>query len=297
MTSIGRAGTHQSQNFIMEQINNNNAKYVDLQQQVTSGYKTQRYSGIADDAGMTVNLSDTESTLKQYVKSGDAINTRLSAGSGAVSDMLDVLSDFRAQLIQAMTSDQADDGRIDIVADGYMKQIESALNTNLGGTYIFGGTKSDAKPVDLSDPIANANGTYYSGAGERMTSRIDDNTVLSYGATADYVGFKKLISSLQRVSSASGSLDQLEVALDEANTALDSLTQLEAQMGHEMKVVEGAIGRNEDVQSTITNQLANLRDTDVAATMVELTQRETILQASYTVISRANKMTLANYLS
>jgi flagellar hook-associated protein 3 FlgL len=129
-----------------------------------------------------------------------------------------------------------------------------------------------------------------------MQARLDENTVMEYGVTADRQGFKDLIVALQRVSSASGSLSELETALDEVNSAVDDLTQLEAEIGHQMDVVVRAKTRNDAIKATMVTQLSSLRDVDVSAAMVELTQRQTILQASYLVISRSSDLTLTNYL-
>ncbi len=296
MTGISRAGSLQAQSYILEQVTKSNASYLNLTEQITTGDKTQRYSGMADQSALTINLANSKGLVDQYQKSADTANSRISAQHNSLSTVIDIATDFRTKLLQAMTSEQADDGRIDVVADGNLDQIEASLNTDLGGVYLFGGTKSDAPPVDLSDSVDNSNGTYYSGAEELMQARIDGNTVLSYGVTADHQGFKDLIASMQRVSSASNSQDELATALDELNSALDSLTQLEADMGHQMKVVETAQSRNEGVQATLTNQLSGLRDVDISAAMVELTQRQTILQASYAVIAKQTDLSLVNYL-
>jgi len=296
MATITRVGTMQAQSFVLEQINKSTAKYVDVQEQISTGQKTQRYDGMADFAAMTVNLSNGEATINQYLKTSDIADSRLTATHSALSNVLDVMTKFRAKLIQGMTAEQADEGRLDSLADGYLEEIEAALNTDLGGVYLFAGTKNDAPPVDLSDPINNAAGDYYSGAGELMQARLDENTVMEYGVTADRQGFKDLIVALQRVSSASGSLSELETALDEVNSAVDDLTQLEAEIGHQMDVVVRAKTRNDAIKATMVTQLSSLRDVDVSAAMVELTQRQTILQASYLVISRSSDLTLTNYL-
>ncbi len=296
MATVTRVGTLQSQSFVLEQINKGTARYVDTQEQITTGQKAQRYDGIADYAAMTVNLANSKETLGQYIEASDVTDSRLSAVHNGLSNVLDVLSKFRAQLLQGMTADQADEGQLGTVAKGYLSEVSAALNTDLGGVYLFGGTKNDAPPVDLSDPNNNANGTYYTGAGELMQSRIDENTVLPYGTTADRQGFKDLISALQRVTTSSGSLTELETALDDVNSALDDLTQLEAEVGHQMDVVERSKTRNEGTKATVVTQLSSLRDVDVSAAMVDLTQRQTILQASYLVISRSSQLSLTNYL-
>lgn len=296
MAGVTRAGTLQAQSFILEQINKNNAKYVSLTEQVTTGQKTQRYAGIADQAALTVNLANNEEMLGQYIKSAETTNSRIAAQHSGLSTLIDIATDFRAQLLQAMTAEQSDEGRIDVVAQGNLDQIEATLNSDLGGVYLFGGVKNDAPPVDLSDPINNNDGTYYSGGGELMQARIDSNTVIQYGVTADFDGFKDMIRGIQRVASASASLTELETALDEINSALEQMTQMEAELGHQMKVVERSQTRNTSVKATVTNQLSGLRDVDISAAMVELTQRETILQASYSVIAKQNDLTLLNYI-
>jgi|GEM_PF-815757 len=297
MSNVTRAGTLQSQSYIMGQIGRNTAQYVDLQQQITTGQKTQRFSGMANEAAQTINLSNNYDSLNQFVKSGDTASSRLSGVNNSIETILDVATRFRAQLMQAMTSDQADDGRIDLVADGALQEVSGALNIDLGGVYLFGGVKSDTPPVDLTDPIKNSNGTFYSGADELMQTRIDSNTVLSYGTTANRQGFKDIVAALQRVTSGSASLSELETALDEMNSAISDITQLQAEVGHQMKVVETAKSRNDATKATVETQLGNLRDVDVSAAMVQLTQRETILQASYVMISKQNNLSLANYLN
>lgn len=296
MSTISRVGTHQSQSFILDQINKATVGYVKTQEQITTGYKSQRYTGISDYAAMSVNLSNSKDNLQQYLDASSVTNSRISAMHTALSNILDIVSSMRAQLIQGMTADQADDAQLQSVASEYLSQVESALNTDLGGVYLFGGTKNTAPPVDLSDPINNASGDFYSGAGQLMQARIDENTVFQYGDTANRQGFKDLVASLQRVISASGDLSQLETALDEMNSSLSDLTNLEAVMGYQMKVVEQSQTRNDAVKSTVVNQLSSIQDVDVSAAMVDLTQRETILQASYQVIARGSQLSLTNYL-
>jgi flagellar hook-associated protein 3 FlgL len=295
MTS--RVGTFQSQSFVLAQITQNTADYVDIQQQITTGKKTQSFSGISDYAALSINLSNSKDTLNQYIEASKTTNSRLDASHNALSNIIDLATKFRAQLLQAMTADQSDEGQINVVSRGYLKQVESGLNTDLGGIYLFGGTKNDIPPVDLSDPIDNAAGTYYTGSSQLLQSRIDENSVLSYGATADHAAFKDLIASLQMVSSAAGNLTTLETALDTLNTSLTNLTQLEAELGHQMSVVEGTTAQNKSVETTLASQVSDIQDVDVSKAMVELTQRQTILQASYLVISKASQLTLTNYLS
>jgi len=294
--AITRIGTFSAQSFVMTQINSGMAKYVNTQEQITTGQKTQRYAGISDQAALSIDLSNGKATIDQYGKSASTTNSRISAIHTSISDILDMVTKYRAQLLQGLTADQADDAKLDAVAEYYLKQVESSLNADLGGVYLFGGIKSDSAPVDLSDPIDNQNGTYYSGADQLMSARVDENTVIDYGTTANRQGFKDLISSLQRVVSASSSQTELETALDEVNDALDDLTQLEAETGHKMSVVEQSQARNQAMSDTIKLQLGSIQDVDISAAMVELTQRQTILQASYSVIARTAQLTLTNYL-
>lgn len=294
--SLTRIGTAQAQSFVMEQINKSTASYVDVQQQITTGQITQRYAGIADNSAQTVNLANFYSTLDQYKNAGDVVNSRLSAVSTAAENIVEIATKFRAQLLQGMTADQGGDAQLGALCKGYLNEVEAALNTDLAGVYMFGGTVNDQAPVDLSDPIKNANGTFYTGSGQLMTARIDQNTLLSYGETADRSGFKDLVASLQMVVTGYNNLSDMETALDKLNTAIDDLTNMQAEMGHQMSVVERAQSRNDALQATTEVQLKSLRDVDISAAMVELSQRQTILQASYLVVSKSSQLSLTNYL-
>lgn len=295
--SMTRVGTAQSQSFVLEQINKSTAAYVDIQQQVTTGQKTQRYAGIADQSAQTVNLANYYDMLTQYKQAADTTTSRLNAMNSSVDDILSIATKYRAQLIQGMTANQGDDAQLGALSSGYLGEVSAALNNDLAGVYLFGGTINDKPPVDLTDPINNANGDYYSGAGQLMSARIDQTTVEHYGVTADRQGFKDLIASLQGVVTGYNNLTDMQTALDKLNTAIEDITNLQAEMGHQMAVVERSKSRNDALQATTENQLSSVRDVDISAAMVDLSQRQTILQASYLVISRANQLSLANYLS
>lgn len=294
--SITRVGTAQSQSFVLEQINKSTASYVDIQQQISTGQKTQRFAGIADESAQTVNLANYYDTLTQYKKSADTAEARLSAMGTSLDDVLNIATEFRAKLIQGMTANQGATAQLGALSSGYLTQVSGALNSDLAGVYLFGGTINDQPPVDLTDPVDNAAGTFYTGADQLMSARIDQNTVLDYGTTANRQGFKDLVASLQGVVTGYNSLSSMETALDKLNNAIEDLTNLQADMGHQMAVVESSRSRNDALQATTETQLSSLRDVDISAAMVDLSQRQTILQASYLVISRASQLSLTNYL-
>jgi flagellar hook-associated protein 3 FlgL len=294
--AVTRVGTFSSQSFVMDQINNSLLRYVQNQEQITTGQKAQRFSGISDQAALAIDLANSKETIDRYKKSADTTNSRISAIHAAVASTLDMATKFRSQLIQGLTANQAPLAQLEAVAEGYLKQMESSLNTDLGGVYLFGGTKSDTPPVDLSDPVNNRSGQYYNGAETLLTARVDENLVMTYGAPANREGFQKLISSLQRVNSAVNDPVELKTALDDVNVALSDLTQLEAEVGHSMALVESAQERNVALEETVVTQLGSIRDVDISLAMVNLTQRQTILQASYQVIARASQLTLTNFL-
>jgi flagellar hook-associated protein 3 FlgL len=294
--SITRVGTAQAQSFVLEQINKSTASYVDIQQQISTGQKAQRFAGIADESAQTVNLANYYDTLSQYKKSADTANARLSAMGTSLEDIINIATKFRAQLIQGMTANQGATAQLGELSSGYLTQVSAALNTDLAGVHLFGGTINNQPPVDLTDPVDNTAGTYYTGADQLMTARIDQNTVLNYGTTADRQGFKDLVASLQGVMTGYNNLTSMETALDKLNTAIEDITNLQADIGHQMAVVETSKAHNDALQATTETQLSNLRDVDISAAMVDLSQRQTILQASYLVISRANDLSLTNYL-
>src|SRR3712207_2100366 len=121
-----------------------------IQQQNTSGKKFRKPSDDPFAVARSMQLHTDINTNKQYSKNITDVSNWLDTTDTALGQAGDVLQRVRELLISAGNAAYGSDERKAIKDEinekiGEMSQI---LNTNFGGNYIFGGTRSTTKPME-----------------------------------------------------------------------------------------------------------------------------------------------------
>lgn len=167
-------------------------------------------------------------------------------------------------------------------------------------------TDSQGRAVE-SAQLSGGSGTvtsrYFSGDGEAMTVRADDEFALEYGFAADAAGLEKLVRGLTYVRDAgtAGLTDaEQKSLLDQAFTLVkDSITgisEMRSELGSKYSVLEATKKSHENFLNYASTAISDLEDTDIALAMTSLAQEKTQLEASFMVLAQINQISLANYL-
>ena len=142
-------------------------KMQDLQQQLTSGKKSSNYEGISAQAQGVLQF-DNEATQIQNFQTNNTITTlRLNSTSTVVSSLSDTMTNFRNQLADFANTGKTDPVSINQIqqfAFNALKSMETYLNTDINGSYIFSGTATDTPPVDINAADLSQFQTNYDGS-------------------------------------------------------------------------------------------------------------------------------------
>jgi flagellin-like hook-associated protein FlgL len=108
------------------------------------------------------------------------------------SSVADLITKFRSLLTSATNAASTDSTNVTQSAQQMLSQMASLLNTQYDGGYLFGGSRTDQAPVDISSstyPAAtsppSANTSYYTGDDQMASVRVSDSQTVSYGIGAD----------------------------------------------------------------------------------------------------------------
>jgi flagellar hook-associated protein 3 FlgL len=297
-----RVGTQQLQQGLLSRIGQNTAEIARLQEQTSTGKVGTRFSQLDDQASLQIDLSARRRQLTQYIETGENFNARLDTANKAVDSVLDVAIDVRNKIIQAMSAGVEDRGKVTEVAKTAIGTVTDALNINMSGTYLFAGDASDKAPVDSSDltflteiPPDSPPGTtagYYRGGTAPLTARLDDGDSTQYGITADRAGFRDLFAALKKTNESGGNFDQLRGALSLINRSIEDITDAQATLGTQQAQGKITIERQRDVKLTLEQQLGDVENIDLAETISRLAQTQSLLQGSYTALSRITQLSL-----
>jgi len=282
-----------------------------LEQQISTGLKSQTYSGIAPQAAQLVDLSAAQSQQQGYINTINTVNTRLGTMSLATSTMASLVQQFSSEL---QTNAYNTNGTpIQTQAQALLAQVGDYLNTADGEGYVFSGANSATAPFDASalpnpgDLVTPVNGAppagYYQGDNTVSSAKVDNNLTVQYGVTANNTAFEQVVRVLNFLAN-SPPLDQNN-ATDAAN--VNTAEQMLSTAGSQIEQITANIGMN---QSELNNQLqmhqqsltlaqTNIGDIENADPSTVITQLDTLqtqLTASYQTVNMLQNLSLANYL-
>jgi flagellar hook-associated protein 3 FlgL len=157
--SITGPGSITATNLLAQ--NNMSNQLNTLAEELSTGEAATTYSGLQSQAGLAVQLGTQLADIGGYSSVASAVGTTLSIAQSALGQLSSVSSD-----VQQMISDQSGfslDGSgqtsTQESAASYLDQIISALNTQVGGNYLFSGSATNQASTVSTSEILNGNGT------------------------------------------------------------------------------------------------------------------------------------------
>jgi flagellar hook-associated protein 3 FlgL len=122
-----------------------------LQTQVSSGKKSEVYSGLRDDARLSISLRQTRSTTETFVQSNVITRTRMEQTQLVYDRIKDIASDVRVGTFSAISSAsvsaQQGNAALRAQASAALQEVLQLLNTQIDGFHLFAGRRSDARPM------------------------------------------------------------------------------------------------------------------------------------------------------
>lgn len=272
----------------------------DAQIDIASGVKAQRWDEISDRAGLLVATRDQRLLAERLVAESEKAQGRIQSTESALAGISELAERFRTLLVARLG--EPGQSAIPLVAevDQMAAELESLLNRQLDGRYLFAGSRDTAPPVALPDPLpTTVDATlYYAGDAVVPTVRADTTVEIAYGTTAAAEPFAGLVAALGLAREAQLADDRagLEQALAAASEAVEGLADERGRLGVAAARLEsmtdvhrGAIPYLQDLESVIA-------DTDLAETTSRLARDQANLEATYLVVARLNQLSLADYL-
>ncbi|QCK85587.1 flagellin [Phreatobacter aquaticus] len=280
------------------------ARMAEMQLQESSGSVSTDYGGLGSSARQVIDLEVSITRSKSYSDAADEAGRRIETMYSALSSMTDLLSSFRSDLASALSTDSSasSTSTLAATAEQYLSEFSSLMNTQFEGRYLFAGTATTAKPVDLSSYVASdvdtADTSYYLGNEQIVSARISTDQTLAYGVTASDTGFEQALRALSLIANATGTLDEttLNAVSELAVSALDNVTATQSQLSVHAATAERASSDQLDFQDYAASSLSDLNGVDVAAVTVKLTAYQSQLEASYSALAKIQGLNLLTYL-
>jgi flagellar hook-associated protein 3 FlgL len=282
-----------------------------LEQEISTGLKSQSYSGIAPQAEQLVDLNALNSQQQGYINTINSVNTQLSTMNLATSTMAGLVTQFAGEL--ETNAYNTTGATIQSQAQTLLSQIGDYLNTSDGEGYVFSGSATSTPPYDPSglpnpgDLTTQVNGAppngYYAGNSDIASAQIDSNLNVQYGVTAANPAFEQVIRVLNFIANSPGFNQDNSTDVANINTAQQMLTtagtqieQITSQIGLNQSELNSELQVQQQSQSMVQGNISNITQANSATVIAQLDTLQTQLEASYQTVNILQGLSLANYI-
>jgi flagellar hook-associated protein 3 FlgL len=311
--SSGTIGTLAQQNLMLQTILQLRSQANDLQSQVSTGLKSQDYSGLGASASQVANLQSAVSRHQAYLDTINTVQQRIQEQSTVLSTIQGIAEKFGELLPSGAFNATPSD--IQTQAKALVQELNDFLNTSDGSRYLFSGSLTSTAPFNASDlPNPGSLNTavnqpvpagYYAGNDTVQQAKVDDNVTVSYGVTADNSAFENIVrvanylANLPAGSPSSSNPADVAAMNQAANLmtqGIAGLQQIQGTLALQSAQVQQVQQNHQNFINLTQTNIQSLESVDPATAITQLNQVETNLQASYQTVSTLQQLSLVNYL-
>lgn len=276
---------------ILSGIQRAKARYSELQEQISSG---KRITNIADDptgAALVVNLQTSTERNDQYVRqieSARSFLTSTDTALGAVDESLMRLMELGTKGLQAVTTGNG--SAIVPEVDAITTHLLTIANTQEQGKYIFAGTMTTTKPYPAAGAsVANAG---------IINLDITSSASVATNIPGDqvFVGVFQAVTDL-RAALVANNQANVQTALNELDTALSTNLSARTQVGGRQNSLDQIQTTLESFNLTLKSIQATYEDVDYPTAILQANQEDIAQKAAFSVLSRANRQNLFDFLA
>lgn len=280
------------------------------QLKISTGKNAQVYKDIPESIGVLMSAKRVATGVETYQSTNTELANTLNLQDTTLSQVASTAQDLRQSLLD--TTSLGSGQTVMQQAQSAFTQALAALNTQVNGVYMFGGTRTDQAPVtatQLSDLqlVPSAASVFANNQG-RVGIEVDQGQTVQYNFLADQVG-KDLMDSLKRIADFnagpngpfSPTLTEpqrafLQTESQNLKTITENLNQVVGQNGQLQNIVDEADTRLSQKLTQTKSFISDIEDADVAKAVSNLNQDQLVMQASSKLIASLRDNSLLNYI-
>lgn len=271
--------------------------------QVSTGLKSDKYSDVSNDLSQILQTKESQKQIESYNKNLTTTESYLQSVETSLQGMQKILTEATSLATLARNENTPEDrAALAATAEGLAKNLDSLMNQQFQGKYIFSGQASNSPVTSGTSPKAFAglpsDTTYYGGDKEKLSTIVAEGNVMEFGITGDDQGFADLKAGIEALWHGLANNDEQSItgSLDLINGAQDNFGSMIGVVGGEMKQVDILQEQHQNTEDFLAEQLQSLQGVDSAKAISDLKSNEAVLEANLSLIARQNQTSLLDFL-
>lgn len=303
--TIQRISTYAVHQSTLRDSSRVQSELATLQGQLSSGYKTDKFSGLDGNVEQFVQLDAKIRKTDTYINNNELVLARLNTTQVTMEKLIQVADDMENLMVLRRNPANADNLNFSAQLDALRKTATALLNTTFEGRFIFGGTRTDTPPVMDPPPASVEAGVpdagYYQGSDENITVRTQDNFEIQYNVRADDSGFQKMFAAINLAISADTGLEEgvdekIQQSIQLMQDGLSDMNTAQTKVNSNIVTLTEINARHTDLKLYWKGVKEQAINTDIVSASTAVAINQAILQASFQAFARINQLKLSDYL-
>ncbi|WP_181347262.1 flagellar hook-associated protein FlgL [Thalassobacillus sp. CUG 92003] len=281
-------------NNMLRNISNSYERMGKQMEQLSTGKKISRPSDDPIVAMKGMNYRSQVNEIEQYKRNIGEVHNWMDNSDDSLDKATKAMQRLRELTVQA-SNDSYEEGQRENIAeevDQLREHMEDIANTKVNNKYIFNGTNTNGKPVDLE------NGDYPTNS-EDVSIEVSDGISIKANVNGADVFTEDMFNDMEAFSNALKD-GQSGEELDDYVTTFDNHTEKiineRAGLGARMNRVELIEDRLGSQEITANRVLSDNEDVDMEKVITELKTQESVHRAALGAGSRIIQPTLMDFL-
>lgn len=300
---VNRVSTFPFTNSLMVENLHLQARYAQVNEQISSGLVSKDYKGIARDSQFLMATESSADKLSAYNANANSSLGLINTMYSTMDSIQDLANSMISTVTMALGGSQLPASVLQSRSNNALQELSGLLNLKVGGRYAFSGTDFDTAPVNLSDSAwtamtspSSSNTGYYQGNNSVLSVQVSETYTINYGVTANNPAFEKLFRAFNLMANNPSNNAALVEASGLISQAVDGVANVQGILSNNAKSVTTQIDKNDLDKSYLSELSGQIKETDIPSASVRLAAIQGQLEASYTASVRLLKLNLVNYI-
>ena len=275
-----------------------------LTNQIASGKKVLAPSDDPASYAQNMQITAEQSQNTQYASNLNSLQANGAYYQTSLNSMGNILTTVQ-QLAVQMSSSTVDASARTAAADqvaSYIQQLVALGNTKVGDTYIFGGEKANGAAYTLD---STTNSVTFNGTDNVAKVAVSSSTAIDASISGNriFTGTVNgqnvdIFATLQQFGNdlANNDTAALQTDLTNIGNCVDLTSNNLAYVGTYTQNISSLLSTNTTTGTTLTQTSDNLVDVNTAQAYSDYTTLSTAYQAALYVMSKAESLSILNYL-
>jgi len=282
--------------------------------QQSSGLVSDTYGGLGAVSDRVVNFQTEFVQNQAWASNANTAGNKTQAIYSSLSTLMSTLTQFQTTLSGAISDTQTSSSTTAALQDSAasaLSGVAGILNQTFGGGYLFSGTATDTKPVDLTSyPTGTLNSTtadtsYYQGNSVQQSVQVGSANTVTYGVLGNNsaieeamraIGIAKQTAAAGVAAGTAANATTLQTAYDLMNTAIKGVANLQSLVNGNAVAIKNAGNTATTYSSYLSGVSADLTNVNVAQAAAQSSAYKTMLTASYKALADGLSVSLVSYV-